>query len=46
MLSLAKPGEFRWKSFDPVRSELVKLAQEAFPRDPVIQALREKRGSP
>jgi hypothetical protein len=46
MFSLAKPGEFRWKSFDPARAELVKLAQEAFPRDPVIQALRDERGRP
>ncbi len=46
MLSFAKPGEFRWRSFDPARAELVKLAREAFPLDPVIQGLREKRGSP
>ena len=40
MLSMALAGEARWGDFDPARSELVRLAKELFPRDPVIQALQ------
>lgn len=41
MLSIGLPGAGQWQDFDPVNAPLVRLVQETFPRDPVIQGLKE-----
>lgn len=39
----AKDAHLDWKDFDPIRADLVALTKEAFPKDPEIQALPERR---
>ena len=40
MLGVGRVSDRGWEDFDPVRSQLVRLAKALFPSDPDIQALR------
>ncbi|MDB5392343.1 MAG: hypothetical protein JWM11_7989 [Planctomycetaceae bacterium] len=42
-VALGENPHYEWQDFDPVRSELLALAKEAFPDDREIQDLPEKR---